>query len=267
MSISTALRLAGAGCALSALILQSSPASADTTVSLTTDVRVGNSGTWGGTATFDRTMRADGTEVLLARAHVARPSVESSICLSPEAFRHRADWTACPNKTEQTTDVSYSLDLGRSYAGRVLHVQFRVRMQEFPNRPGEANGYAGWRPPSRSGGQHVDQYGEVALAAPAAAPSPSGSPSSSPSSSPSPTASPTASGSPGPSATPGTPSASPASPLPLPSGVEAASLAPTGVNAGTGGGAAPRSRALPIVLLLAGLGLTLVSGRRLTGGG
>jgi len=241
MSIHTFRRLALVSGALGALLLPGAPATAAPTGTLTTDVRVGNSGTLGGTATFSRTLQADGTEVLVARAHLLRPSVESSLCLSHNAFGHRADWSSCPNKTEQTIDVIYSLNLGTQYAGSVLHLQFRIRMPEFPNRPGLANGYAGWHPPR----QRKDQYGEVALAAPTASPTPSPSPTASPSAGRSPTA-----------------TNSPTSGSGV-SAAEAFPFTPTGVNAGNGGGAAPPSPVVPVLLLIGGLGLTVASARRL----
>lgn len=272
MSIGSSLGRAVVACALGAVVLHGGPALAASTATLTTDVRVGNSGTLGGTATFQRTLQADGTEVLVARAQVLRPSVESSICLSDQPFRHRQDWQPCPHKTEQTSDVSYSMPLGTMYAGRVLHVQFRIRMPEFPDRPDLANGYAGWHP----AGTSEDQYGEVALAVPTA-PSPSPTPTTSPTGSPttSPTASPTVSPTTSPTASPSTsPTASASatsggSPTPGPtpsaasSGVAGATLGPIAVNAGSGGGAAPRPPVFLVVLLVAGLALAATSGRRL----
>lgn len=260
MSIRTAARLASAAGIIAALCWQGGPAAADSTVSVSDDIRVGNSGTLGGTATFTRTLRGDGTEVLVARAHVLRTSVKSSMCLSHDAFIHRRSWDTCPQKIEQTSDVSYTQDLGTDYLGSVVHIQFRVRMPEFPDKPDLANGYAGWHPV-----RHLDdQYGEVAVPPLAVSPSPSTSPTGSPSGTPSPSASPSASPNTGGTASP--------SPTAAASGVAgetaggSGALVPTGVNAGSGGGAAPGWPVLPSVLSLAGLGLAAESGRRLARG-
>lgn len=258
MSIHTFSRLALVGTVLGALLLPAGPAAAASTVTLTTDIRVGDSGTPGGTATFSRTLQADGTEVLVAQGHLLRSSVESNVCLSHSRFNHRQDWHGCPNKIEQTAEVSYTLNLGTDYVGSVLHIQFRVRMPEFPNRPDLANGYANWHSTGHKGNVG-DQYGEVALAAPTAAPSPSPSPTAAPS--PSPTAAPSPSAGPSPGST--------ASPTAAASGVSAAEafpFTPTGVNAGNGGDAAPRPPVLPMLFLLGGLGLAVASARRLVRG-
>jgi len=260
MSIRTVVRLAAVAsvCALAGVSWPGGAAASPPVGTFSTDIRVGNSGTLGGTATFVRTLQADGTEVLVAQAHLLRPSVKSSICLSHDPFIHRRSWDTCPQKIEQTSEVSYTMSLGTEYVGSVVHVQFRVRMPERPNRPDLANGYAGWHP-----ARHPDdQYGEVALAAVSASPSTSPTSTASPSTTPTPTASasPEASPTPGQSA-----SASPRS-----SGVSAetasSTLAPISVNAGSGGGAAPRLPVLPLALLVAGLALAVASGRRLARG-
>lgn len=258
MSIRTAVRLTAVACAC-ALVGISWPGGAAASPPVgtyTTDVRVGNSGTLGGTATFVRTLQADGTEVLVAQAQLLRPSVKSSICLSHDPFIHRRSWDTCPQKTEQTSVVSYTLSLGTEYVGSVVHIQFRVRMPERPNKPDLANGYAGWHPTRHPD----DQYGEVALAA---------SPSPSPTSTASPRPSPTSTTSPS-AETSATATQSP-SPSPASSGVSAetasSTLAPVSVNAGSGGGAAPRLPVLPLVLLMAGLALAVMSGRRLARSG
>jgi hypothetical protein len=272
----TAARLGLATALLGFAGWQAAPAAAAETVSVTSDIRVGDSGTLGGTVTFTRTLQADGTEVLVAQAHLLRTSVESSLCLSHHAFTRFQPWDNCPHKTEQTTDVSYTVNLGTEYVGSVLHIQFRVRMPEFPNKPGLANGYAGWHAPRHERGQNLDQYGEVPIPPPGVTPSPTpsstGSPSPTPSStgSPSPTPSSTGSPSPTPSST-GSPSPSvSASPggsgSPSPSPTASGPLVPTGVNAGSGGGAAPGWPVFPSVLVLAGLGLAAESGRRLARG-
>lgn len=264
MSIGSSLGRAVVACALGAVVLHGGPAAAASTATLTTDVRVGNSGTLGGTATFVRTVQADGTEVLVAQAHLLRPSVKSSICLSHDPFIHRRSWDTCPQKIEQTSEVSYTLSLGTEYVGSVVHVQFRVRMPERPNKPDLANGYAGWHPTRHPD----DQYGEVALPA-LTAPSPSPTPTTSPTGSP--TASPTVSPSASPTVSPtaaasassaGSPTAGP-TPGAASSGVAGATLGPIAVNAGSGGGAAPRPPVFLAVLLVAGLALAATSGRRL----
>lgn len=269
MSIRTAARLAVAAGMLVGLSWQAGPAAADSSVSVSDEIRVGNSGTLGGAATFLRTLRDDGTEELVARAHLLRPSVKSSICLSHDPFIHRRSWDTCPQKIEQTSDVTYTLNLGTEYAGSVVHIQFRVRMPEFADKPDLANGYAGWHPVRHPD----DQYGEVAIPPLGASPSPSSSPSpsispspsttSSPSGSPSPSTSPTASPSPSGTVSPSPSSTSGSGVL---SNTASAGLAPTAVNAGSGGGAAPRPPLLPALLLLGGLGLAAASGRRLARG-
>ena len=260
----TAARLGLATALLGVAGWQAGPAAAAETVSVTSEIRVGNSGTLGGTVTFTRTLQADGTEVLVAQAHLLRTSVESSMCLSHHAFTRFQPWDNCPHKTEQTTEVSYTVNLGTEYVGSVLHIQFRVRMPEFPNKPGLANGYAGWHAPRHEPGQNLDQYGEVAIPPLGVTPSPTptGSPSPSPSLTGSPSPTPSSTGSPSPSASPSPGGSGSPSPSPTASGP----LVPTGVNAGSGGAAAPGWPVFPSVLVLAGLGLAAESGRRLARG-
>jgi hypothetical protein len=270
MSIRTVVRLAAvaSACALAGISWPGGAAASPPVGTFSTDIRVGNSGTLGGTATFVRTLQADGTEVLVAQAHLLRPSVKSSICLSHDPFIHRRSWDTCPQKIEQTSEVSYTLSLGTEYVGSVVHVQFRVRMPERPNKPDLANGYAGWHPTRHPD----DQYGEVALPA-LTAPSPSPTPTTSPTGSPSasPTVSPSASPSASPTVSPtaaasassaGSPTAGP-TPSAASSGVAGATLGPIAVNAGSGGGAAPRPPVFLAILLVAGLALAATSGRRL----
>jgi len=124
-----------AGVALALTVVTTGPALADT---VSSDLRSGSNGDVVGTVSFERTVGAGGVETLHVVASVPGGSSASHLCLGTQAFTDRVSPGQCPYSNGGGTSITYTVNLGTTYASHPLYIQFHVDL-------GGASAYAGWQ--------------------------------------------------------------------------------------------------------------------------
>ena len=126
-------------------------ASSGSSVTVTSPIQAGSDAQTVGSATFTRTVAADGTSAVTVHAAVPEGIQESSLCWATEPFTSRVAPGQCPlsqGKTGSTVDYQVS-----SSSTGTLYFQLHVATE------GGDTAYAGWQP-----GKPF--YGNVAVDAP-----------------------------------------------------------------------------------------------------
>ncbi len=235
----TAARLTLTGCAAGLTLLAGGTAanasSTGSSVTMTASIRVGDQGVPGGSATFVRKLNPSGTETLSTDVNLVSASFGSHLCVAHSPFTTRS-FASCPNNPKHAKHLTYTTDLGSAYRDQTVYIQLQVRLATSATRT--QNGYAGWVAGTGGG----DQFGNVSMG-----------PATRPGTSPTPTATRPTTAVLGESFT---------------AGGSGSAVAPTAVNAGSGGGAGTDPvRGVELALIAAaGVAVAGVSARRLVRG-
>lgn len=128
------------GALLLGLALLAGPVHAETgTTTVDIKVSTGNKAEVVGTATFTRSINADGTETLTIDLSVPGGIDESHVCLSGEPFTSRVAAGSCAYAQGSTgTTARYVIPLGTTYVGDPLYAQVHVVT-------GDNTAFAGWQ--------------------------------------------------------------------------------------------------------------------------
>ena len=136
--------LAVAAFALRAAVFGAAPALAATTVA----IRAGATGDPIGTATLDRTLQGDGSEVVTIRLDLtgSGPTLEEvHVCVGGDPFTGRKPPGRCAFSATGLSGTTFvgDLDLGTAYLGRPVCLQPHLAVLSADGRS-TATAYAGW---------------------------------------------------------------------------------------------------------------------------